>query len=110
MGKELADVAAERAVLAGICQYGQEVYADISDILSPKSFTFESNQVIYKCLSSLLEKGINEIDIPSIWSAAKDLGYTYLLDKSDERTYLRALTNFPIKKENLRRLAGKIKK
>lgn len=108
---ELGDVAAERGVLAGIFQYGNETYTEIADIVTPNSFTFESNQIIFKCLVHLLEnKGLQNIDVASVWSAANDLGYSVLLNKPDERNYLRALNNFPIKKENVRKLAGKIRK
>lgn len=108
---ELMDVAAERAVLAGICQFGNDCYVDVVDIITPNSFTFESNQAVYKCLQHLLENNNGmAIDMPSIWSVASDLGLTQLVNKSDERQYLRGLMNLPIRKDNIRRMAAKIRK
>ena len=47
MNNPLADVAAERAVLSGICQFGQNTYLDIADIVKEKSFTNEYNKAIF---------------------------------------------------------------
>lgn len=108
---ELSDLTAERAVIAGLCQYGQAAFTEVGDIVNPNTFTFESHQVIFKCLKHLLtEKEIKDIDLPSFMSAATDLGFGKFLDTGDQRIYLRALMNFPINKDNIRRLAGKIRK
>ena len=50
----LCDVAAERAVLAGIFAYGEDAYLEISDIVNESTFTLDSNSIIYKCLKKLL--------------------------------------------------------
>ena len=50
------NVAAERAVLAGLYLYGIDAYLDIAPMLSPMSFTDRSNQAIYKCFSYLFEE------------------------------------------------------
>jgi hypothetical protein len=41
----LCDPAAERAILAGICTYGEDAYLDIADILQESSFTVDSNTI-----------------------------------------------------------------
>ena len=53
----LCDPSAERAVLSGILQYGEEVFLDIGDIVQEQSFTIDSNQVLFKCCKHILEKG-----------------------------------------------------
>lgn len=109
--KELADVAAERAVLAGICQFGPEAYYEVADILDSNSFTFPTNQIAYKCVKHLIkDKEVQNLDVPSICSAATELNLSEVINKVDGLKYLRALFNFPVKKENIRRLAGKIRK
>ncbi len=113
---ELVDVAAERAVLAGLCKYGMDVYDDIADMISVNTFTFPSNQAYFRCIDHILNKQQGaSIDMPSIWSAAKDLGLTTLLSKNDELkndelSYIRGLMNFHIFPENVRRLASKLRK
>ena len=42
----LTDPSAERAVLSGLCKYGENAYLDISDLLSSASFTIDSNSFI----------------------------------------------------------------
>ena len=45
----LSDAPAERAILAGICRYGSEAYYEVATLVNEKSFTIESNQIIYSC-------------------------------------------------------------
>lgn len=108
---ELSNAAAERAVLAGIAQFGNEAYVDIADIISTNTFTFRSNQLYYKCMEALIKENPDRtIDEPSIWTMATTLGYKDLIDKQDERVYLRGLMNLPIRTDNVRRFAGQIRK
>ena len=62
---QLADVGAERAVLAGLFAYGLESYIEISDFLTHSSFANRNNQVIYKCIEKVLEKAVDRITVSS---------------------------------------------
>ena len=111
MNNPLADVAAERAVLSGICQFGQNTYLDIADIVKEKSFTNEYNQAIFACLKHVLNKeDIAEIDVASIYSAGEELGLANLLAKKSCSQHIQSLFNFPVAQKNIRRFAGKITK
>jgi replicative DNA helicase len=105
------DVAAERGILSGIFRYGADAYVDVSDIVTVNSFSLDSNQVIYKCLETAFHQDAhNVIDLPTFLSAANQLGYTDLFDRSDERKHLRAIMNFSIEKASVRSLAAKVRK
>jgi replicative DNA helicase len=107
----LEDIAVERAVLSGICQYGCDAYIDVCDIISVNTFTFDSNQVYYRCIEHIFKQNSYvKLDAPSIWSAANELGLSHIVSKTDEKQYLGGLFRFPIKQENIRRLAGKLRK
>lgn len=107
----LCDPAAERAVLAGICNYGQDAYYDIADIVDSPSFTIDSNALIFKCLKSICETGEkSKIDIPSIYSVAQELGFLQILSKKEEAQHLKAIVDFPVASENIRKFAAKIRK
>ena len=111
MSNPLADVAAERAVLSGICQFGQNVYLDIADIVKEKAFTNEYNQAIFACLKHVLcKEDIVEIDAASIYSAGEELGFSNLLSKKSCSQHIQSLFNFPVSQKNIRRFAGKITK
>jgi len=111
MSLVLSDVPSERAILAGICQYGNQAYFDIADIIQDSTFTDEINSIVFKCLKSILENDNNaEIDIASINSAAHTLGFAYVLSKKEEANYLQALFQFPVNIDNVRKFAGKIRK
>ena len=43
----LNDKGCERAVLAGICQYGSDGFFEVNDILESSVFTDISNQLIF---------------------------------------------------------------
>jgi replicative DNA helicase len=107
----LCDPSAERAVLAGICSYGDDAYLDIADIVQETSFTIDSNIVIYKCLKKLCELDTKtKIDIASIYSIAQELGLDHILSKKEETQHLKAIMDFPVSQENIRRFAAKIRK
>lgn len=106
----LCDPAAERAVLAGICSYGENAYLDIADIIQESSFTVDSNSIIFKCLKNLCENHQAKIDIASIYSAAQELGVSHILSKKEETQHLKAIMDFPVSLENVRRFAAKIRK
>lgn len=107
----LSDPSAERAVLSGICKYGDEVYLDIADLLQETSFTIDSNSIIYKCVKAICEKNDTKaIDIASIYSIAQDIGVAHVLARKEETQHLKAILDFPVNKENIPKFAAKIRK
>ena len=107
----LNDVAAERAVLSGICHYGADAYYDIIDMVQETTFTIDSNAMIFKCLKYILEKDDTvKIDTSFIMSAAKSCGCTKLLTDNDEVLHLKAVLSLNVDKDNVRKFAAKIRK
>ena len=106
----LDDTAAERAVLSGICKYSDDVYLEISDIVDTECFTIDSNKLIFQCLKNLCEENVASIDIASILSTAKELGYADYFSKKEELNHLQAVLNFPIHKDNVKKFTTKIVK
>jgi replicative DNA helicase len=107
----LCDPASERAVLAGICIYGEEAYLDIADIIQESTFSIDSNSIIFKCLKRLCEnENKPKIDIASIYSVAQELSVSHLLSKKEEAQHLKAIIDFPVSLENVRKFAAKIRK
>lgn len=109
--KPLCDVAAERAVLSAICQFGENAFLDVSDIVNNKTFTVDYNQLIYACFKHLFTHGqISEIDVASIYSAGEELGVGTILSRPEVLEHINSLFNFPVNTKNTRKFAGKIKK
>lgn len=107
----LCDPSAERAVLGGLLKYGETAYLDISDILTEECFTIDSNQVIFKCLKNILDKESKPvIDIASVYSSAEDLKLSHMLMQKEESQHLKAIFDFPVELNNVRKFALKIKK
>ena len=107
----LCDPAAERAVLAGICKYGDDAYLDVADIIQSSSFTIDSNGIIFKCVKTICEKEHKPtIDIASIYSIAQELGVSNILSKKEEAQHLKAIMDFPVSQDNVRKFAAKIRK
>jgi replicative DNA helicase len=107
----LCDPAAERAVLSGICKYGENAYLDIADIIQPSTFTVDSNVMIYQVIKEICEKDHSpSIDIASILSVAQSLNFGHILSQKNETQHLKAIIDFPVNLENVRKFAAKIRK
>lgn len=104
----LQNVASERAVLAGLCQYGLDVYLDV-DFIDCDHFDDSMNQVLFSCIEKVINQSI-KVDLTSILSAANDLGVSDKISNKDEVGFIRSLFNFPIDKKNVLAHAAKITK
>lgn len=107
----LTDAAAERAVLAGIFEYGAEMYLDICSMVKVGTFSIQSNQVLWKCLEHICKNNDNaEVDLPSILSAAKELSLDSYIERTEEAKHLNSILKLHVEQSNVRRFAGKIRK
>jgi len=105
---DLSNLPVERAVLAGICQFGLEVYVDL-DFIEVDHFTHELNQIIFSCLKDIILNNQN-IEYLTIFSTAQKLGVFELINKNTEMGFIRSLFNFPVNKENIPKFAAKLTK
>jgi replicative DNA helicase len=106
---ELNDIGAERAVLAGLIQHGIDGYVVVSDLISHETFDHYNNQMLYKCIEKVVENE-QSVDIPSILSAADQLGFSETINTAQELKYIKSLLNFPINQDNILSFAAQIKK
>ena len=104
----LQDAAAERAVLAGLCQYGLDCYLDI-DFITADHFSDEMNQILFNCIHKSISNN-SKVELSSILSAANDLGVQDHVNSKQEISFIRSLFNFPIHKDNAGTHAAKIAK
>lgn len=100
--------AAERAVLAGICQYGLDLYLEV-DFLDSSCFDHEVNRIIFDCLKDILMSN-QKVEYLTIFSTASKFGVIELLDKKEEIAFIRSLFNFPIDRENVAKFAAQLAK
>jgi replicative DNA helicase len=108
MTKNTQDLAAERAVLAGLCQYGIDVYLEV-DFLEATHFHNHINQMIFKCVTDCIKKSMT-VELSAIMSRAIELGCSEILERDEEIAFIRSLFNFPIKKNNVPTYAAKLAK
>ena len=110
--KILSDTDCERGILAGLISHGSIAFHNVVDLgLSDNTFTIDSHRVIFKCLDKIFKNHDNIIpDIPSIYSAASELGLRSWFQRDDEVSYLSSFFNFPVEENNIRPFALKIKK
>lgn len=109
MDLKLADIGAERAVLAGLFNYGIDSYIELSTLIDHNTFGHHNNQVIYKCAEKVLQDEA-QIDLPAILSAASQLNVSEVVNTKKELEYIKSLFDFPIKKDNVIHFAAQIKK
>lgn len=93
--EEQQNLASERAVLAGLMQYGADAFDEIEEIVGNDSFTLEENQVLFACIKRCL-KNDQEVDITSILSAGESLGYSEYLSRRIPENHYRSLTNLDV--------------
>ena len=107
----LCDYAAERAVLAGVCRYGEDAYLDIVDMMRPTTFVVDTNKVIWKCLDKIFKEqtGVT-IDVPTILSASADLGLSNTFKVKEEAMHLSGIIQMPVELNNVRKFAAKVSK
>ena len=98
----LHNPAAERAVLSGICCHNVDAFIDVDPIVEIESFVTEEHQIIFKCLSKVLQNS-NSLDMSSILSAANDLGFYENFQEEKILENLREIYNTPVELEKLER-------
>lgn len=94
----MKDLAIERAMLASLCQYGQDVLLDCN-FLNISHF-HDNNQIIFQCIKMCLDSGA-QVDITSILSKAQEIGCENIICKDEEISYIRSLFNMPIVRTNV---------
>lgn len=103
------DLALERAVLAGLCQFGSEMYYKVGDILVDDVFSVDSNRVLFRCIKKCFDSGLDKIDWPAIFSAANELGYAQVNDEK-EKSYIASLFQLHLVQNNTEPFASKLYK
>lgn len=107
----MIDLAAEKAVLAGPCLFGEESYLDIADLLTAKSFTNPTNQILYRCIDNAYSiQGVKSLDLPTLLSSAHSLGLKDMISGKEELKFVKSLWSVPVDKGNIRKLAAKVRK
>lgn len=75
------------------------------------SFTLDSNQIIWKCADAILSENPRaKLDYPTFLGAAKSFSLDKVFEDTGELTHLRGVMNAEVKLENVRSLAGVVKK
>ena len=109
MDEKISNPASERLVISGIIKHGSEALIDVDDVIDTNTFTLEQNQIIYACLKKTLENS-STVDLPSLLSAAEDLGMTKSFGDRIPPDHIQGLMNCDVQLENIRTHAVKLKK
>ena len=109
MASQINNSASERAVLSELLNHGVDAYIDVDDIINVNTFDFEENQILYTCIEKVLSDS-SSVDLPSLLSAAKDLGLDAIVEEEDSITGIKSLMDIDIELPNVRKHAVKLKK
>ena len=99
----------ERAVLAALCQFGEEIYVELKDLITVDCFNHELNQIVFGCIEDILGSN-KKVEYITILEAADKLGVYELISKDSEMKFIRSLFKFPLHKENIGKFAAKLAK
>lgn len=107
--KQLENLASERAVLAGICQHGEDAWFDVDGLVEERTFTLDINRVIFSCLKNVI-KNKQKIDFSSILSSASSLFLSEIISEEKNLKHLHGILETKTKLENVRTHAQKIRR
>ena len=107
--EKLLDIGSERAVLAGLLQYGIDVYISVSDIITGETFVNENNKILFKCIEDTIQNE-QKPDIATILASATKLKLAEHITTKQELNYIKSLYDFPISQSNVYNFAIQIKK
>lgn len=105
----LKNIASERAVLAGLFQYGKESLIEIELLVSEDSFTLDVNKVLYKCILHAL-KDKDSAGYTDILSSAKSLELQDYVEKNEVLKHMSGIMNTPVHIDNVSEHAKKLKR
>lgn len=105
----LTNLGIERAVLASLCQFGEEVYIELKELIETDSFSHELNQIIFGCIEDIIGSN-KKVEYLTILESADKLGVYELISKDSEMKFIRSLFKFPLNKENILKFASKLAK
>jgi replicative DNA helicase len=109
--ENLSDLAAERAVLIGLFQYGIDAYIDVSTLIDVDTFTDIINQTIYKCVQYMCDKkDMKNFDQSSFFACLSEIGHSNLIEKKNDIQFVRSIMNGRVLLENVRTWAAQIRK
>lgn len=103
------NIAAERSVLAGLCQSAAEVYVEVNEILTEECFTTEDNKLLYRVISDILSSSA-KVDIPTIIARATSDGHLTFVQDKVKQDYIRSLFSYNVTPENVKKTAAVIRK
>lgn len=109
MDQKLSDIGSERAVLAGLLQYGIDSYIAVSELLSADSFVHDNNKMIFSCIEQIIDQDQSP-DIPTLLSSANSLGFAEQISTKQELNYINSLYEFPVSQGNIFGFALQLKK
>ena len=105
----LTNSGVERAVLAALCQFGEEIYVELRDLISTDSFNDETNQILFGCMEEILKAG-KKVEYITILESAEKLGVYELISKDSEMKFIRSLFKMPLHKDNVAKFVAKLAK
>ena len=106
---KINDVTAEKSVIAGLIQHGQDAFDDVDGILTANSFTQEENQIMWSCLEQLF-KDSTTVDLPTLYGASKVLSLDEQFSKKSLKDYFKKLSATTIEKSNVNHQAATVAK
>lgn len=100
--KELHDSAAERLVIAGLLQHGEESFYEINDIINSNSFHNTENRLIFTAISKLIiEQKIKKPDGLSVVALINGIDKE-AVSKYSLTDYVNVICQNPVPKDNIR--------
>jgi replicative DNA helicase len=107
----MEDLASERGCLAGVMNYGADVYLEIAHLLDTDTFSDDFNQYTWSAIKNIFDKSPNaKLDGATFAASMRDVGLDAILKDKEYRTYIKSLKDYYVDQQNVKDLALRVLK
>ncbi len=101
---------AEKAIIGAIFNHGNDVYIDVSDIVTVNSFADDLTQIIYRVAQHHFKVDTGRLDFPTFLSHCNSLGYSDIISKPKIQQAVKDIANLNADPSSARKLASKVRR
>ena len=106
---KLSDIESENAILTAMFEHGVDAYVELCDVIDCETFSSKRNKFLNRALEKAFKTAVH-VDLPSVMTAATQLGIEKHLNTSGMGSHIEMLMQSHVRQDNLMNFAAQIKK
>ena len=102
---KLSDIESENAILTAMFEHGVDAYVELCDVIDCETFSSKRNKFLYRALEKAFKTAVH-VDLPSVMTAATQLGIEKHLNTSGMGSHIEMLMQSHVRQDNLMNFAA----